>query len=113
MASDWAELAYYIRIGPISENKAQEIKRKYSSEYITSHKKRDNSGFTISVKIIDGVNYCFLKEMLNTMQIERDNYDLFVSVITESDTEIIEIPEYVERVAKLIAAQYVFSFTVV
>ncbi|WP_321397764.1 hypothetical protein [Emcibacter sp.] len=113
MEVEGIEVKYYIRIRTIPHVQAVKLQQIYCSDGIIYRERKDGAGVNMIVQIIEGKDYFFLREVIEGLDFVKENYDLFISIVSEWDTRIIDVPEYVAEVAKLIDAPYVFSYTIV
>lgn len=106
-------LRYAIRLRCRNEKEAETLQEICKEIKFRVRKTKYKKLFAVSTWLNEKEDYSILKEAVERLNLPRENYDIFVSVVTEYDTRIIGVPKYVEELAKLIDAPYVFSFTVV
>ena len=76
-----------------------------------SRKEKDR--FVVSFWLEEAKDYSWLESFIQEHQVKRQEYDFFISLVTESDSEIIAVPDYVQEMFKALGGDLLFSFTVV
>jgi hypothetical protein len=66
-----------------------------------------------SFQLEAGQSYDWLPGLIRQWGVNEDEYGVFVSLVTEHDSEIVDVPPYVLDLHKRIGGQIWFSFTVV
>ncbi len=71
---------------------------------------KDKTKHVITVELEDGLDLQPLEKYVHDYS-GRLNHDFFISVSTESDSEIVEVPSYVVECIRNIGGKVNFSFT--
>lgn len=89
-----------------------EALRKLCPEAI-SRPVRKREGMVTGVFDLDGDHdYTWIKSFIDQHQIPECDYGLFVSVSTDSDSEIISLPKFAAEIFRAVGGGIDFSFTV-
>ncbi len=94
-----------------SFEKTEEFKAEYLEYNITCRRYfKDKTKYAISVNLSDDINLEPLEKYVINSKMEL-NHNFFISVSTESDSEIIDVPNFVVECIRNIGGGLVFSFT--
>ena len=78
------------------------------------HRHKDhNDQFTVSFKLKEQADYSWVGPLLEEKKVPRTSCNLFVSVVTEYDSEIVSLPDFALTLQLELAIGIDFSFTVV
>ncbi len=72
-----------------------------------------NSNYVVAVKLEIQKSFDKIIELFDRCNFEKDQYGLFISIVTESDSEILEIPPAYVDLSRKIGGKIEFSFTCV
>ena len=73
---------------------------------------KDKTKYVVSIELTNDLNLESLEEYINNRDDEA-NHDFFISFVTNSDSEIIEVPKFVVECIRKIGGKVNFSFTYV
>ena len=111
MEIEGREIKFYLRAGPFRKELA-ELLASFFGEYDADlHHRKDGKGSVISLNLYPDIDLDGLSKIFIDNQICRDKLDIFISIVTEYDSEIFDIPQYIGDAIKKIDPRITFSFT--
>jgi len=109
--NEYVEIDYSIRFIGISEQAVKCIVTFLGAENITINPYyKDKTTFSVIHDLHKDVSSELMKEL--SSKIDEGEKDIFVSIFIMSDSEIFEIPDYVQRVINSTGLKTTISFTV-
>lgn len=111
MYTEGPKVTYHIRIGPLDEKLASDLAGKFKKFGGILHNKKQGKGPIIIFILNEDSEILKIKKELDYFNIDRDKVDLFISMLTDLDTYIIDIPFFIEEAIKKINMRITFSYT--
>lgn len=62
--------------------------------------------------LTDGENYDWIDQFINKHGIREEDYDVFVSLSTDSDSDIVGVPAFAMNLSRRVGGGITFSYTV-
>lgn len=106
-----SECDYSIRFIEISSETVELLKKYFSGMEFTLRKSRRDSEKLVFTAPINHQTSRVVREIINL--IEAKKIDIFISVLQELDSEILEIPQYVSSLLGLEPIELTLSYTFV
>ncbi len=102
---------YSIRILGLKQVDEVRLRSTVSPELISIRKKRDSTDMLNAiVGIFPSADYSNITTFIESLDYEI-HCDVFLSVSSESDSEIVDVPDYVSRVIRQVPFPLVISYT--
>ena len=80
---------------------------------IDSRNSHKHPGYvTGTFSLQEGEGYEWIEPFIAKHGIREDQYDIFVSISTDSDSEIVDVPTFAMRLSRRVGGGMTFSFTV-
>ena len=108
MESD-IELKITFRFICLSDSQADKLSEEFEESKFGKHFKTKMPVGLIPLK---EENIQLISKFIATNNIATENTDIFISFITEYDTRIVEIPQYVARAATELKSKMTLSYTI-
>lgn len=113
MKNSTRKLDFSLRFISISMQDVQSILDELPSEIVSVRPYcKDKSKLVVVLDLNENLDYEALSTSIKKKASDLD-YDIFVSVTSEADSEIIDIPDYVVNLVRKTNSRLTFSFTVV
>jgi len=103
------EIEIDFRLLNLNKLQAYTLEREIIGSSYRKHQKSDSyvGCVPLSNSSIDDINDFYIRQMLDSSAC-----DIFISVVSESDSNIVDVPEVVNRMLKYIDCKLTFSFKV-
>lgn len=75
--------------------------------------REEPSIFGVMIPTSPDTDFAWIERLIEEHQIPEQDYDVFISIVTDSDSRIISMPRYLVDLVRRIGGQVEFSFTVV
>lgn len=109
---EWgSELEISFRFLHLSLESARRLEKLHRAVTVKKHKRDGDLGayFTLD----ENLDYNWLQEFIEEEKIPGTEFDIFVSLVTEDDTWIVEVPSFVVVLVRQIGGRITFSCTTV
>jgi len=106
-----SDVSYSLRVFGVSPVLIDQVEKSVSKQKITVRKYfKDKTKLVLVVELEDGDD---LETLAKIVSLATVKYDLFISMNSESDSEILEVPKYILKFLRATDAELTCSFTVI
>jgi len=98
------------RFFELTEFQAASLKKEFSGARLGTHHKSKKTTGNVP---LNSKNISLIVNFMNTHNLSLEITDIFISFVSEYDTHIIDIPEYVNEAVRTIGSKLSLSYTIV
>jgi hypothetical protein len=89
----------------------QKLEQGLKCELKVGHRERDTARVVAVFTLDPAMDFEMLSLLIKQNQIQESHYGIWISIVTEADSDGIHVPDYVVRLLRLVGGQLDFSFT--
>jgi hypothetical protein len=102
------EERWFFRFVGLNRERVDEIQKTWQVE-VTHH--QDARNFVVSLELVEGTDYQKLVELVSRWRLPRTSHGLWISLVTERDSDGVHVPEFATELLLLTGGTIDFSFT--
>lgn len=111
-AEGWKREKHYFRFLRLNGEQAKDLVRLCPDATIRS--RAGEAGVLVgSFRLVEGEPYGWITDLVARHRIDEEDYGIFVSLVTEMDTDIIRVPRFVAELYRRTGGVLDFSYTYV
>jgi hypothetical protein len=104
----------WFRFFSLSRDQGDNLRKTYFYDDIKAMANKSSPDrFTISIPLKESLALGPLREFISDEHLGSEDYGLFVSLVTDRETAIVEVPKFVRDFFKEVGGRIDFSFTIV
>ena len=114
MSNDhYRKVRYAFRFLNVPLHLAEELRALKPGLELKTAKYKDTENLVVSLELTDGCNYDWLPGLIARHSLSPMVYGVWVSLVTESVSDGVRVPEFLIDILKKVGGQFDFSFTCV